>query len=152
MSQDSIRASLGLRLGEVARCWRGVLDTRLRPVGLTQAKWLVLVQLHRLGDGLSQTALSAELRIEGPTLVRLLDLLEHDGFVHRQAQADDRRTKAIRLTELGKRKIAEVEPIASELREELLAGVSQADLRACIRVFDRIKGNAATLRGGRDAI
>ena len=145
-AEDSHHASLGLRLGDVARCWRGALDTRLRAVSLTQATWLVLVQLRRLGNGLTQTALAKELRIEGPTLVRLLDLLEDDGLVRREAQAYDRRAKAVVLTEQGRRKLSEAEPIAAALRAELLGNVAEDDLLACVRVFDQIKANAANLQ------
>ena len=90
--------TFGLLLGETARAWRTRLDQRLRPLGLSQAKWLVLLHLNLAKADLTQRELSARLGIEGPSLVRLLDRMEADGWVERRVSPSDRRAKTVHPT------------------------------------------------------
>ena len=59
--------NLGILVGETARLWRYALDQRLQPLGLSQAKWLVLLHLSR-ENGLMQKQLARRVGIEPPTL------------------------------------------------------------------------------------
>jgi len=134
MAED---AEFAMELGKVARRWRTRLDSRLRAVGLTQARWIALLELSRT-DGLTQRALAATLGIEGPTLVRLLDGLEAQGLIERQTCADDRRAKRIHLTANAAPLLREIRQIADATRRELLGGVSHDDLAAARRVLATI--------------
>ena len=91
-----------MQLAQLSRAWRAELDRRLVGLGLSQARWLVLLSLARRGDGITQGALAARLRIEAPTLVRTLDWLEAQGFVERRVTPQDRRAKHLSLTPNGK--------------------------------------------------
>ena len=82
--------TFAMLLGEVSRDWRRRLDERLKPLGLSQAKWRALLHLS-FGDGISQRELSERIGIEGPTLVGLLDRLAKDGYIERRESRDDRR-------------------------------------------------------------
>ena len=70
------RDQFGFRLGRLARFWRARLDEKMRPHGLTQARWVVMVHLRRGGNGFKQKDLADFVGIEGPTLVHILDNLE----------------------------------------------------------------------------
>src|SRR5437016_1498851 len=89
---------LGSRLGEVSRLWRHALDGRLRPLGLSTARWVALVNLAANPEGLTQNALAILVGIKDSTLVRQLDLLEADGWVVRRDSPTDRRVKRVFLT------------------------------------------------------
>ena len=117
------RWQLGVAIGQIARRWRSRLDQRIAPFGLTEARWLVLLSLARRGDGITQTALAARLRIEAPTLVRTLDWLEREGFVERRAAPQDRRAKTIHLTDLAHPVVQRIEAEATIVRAEILAGI-----------------------------
>lgn len=134
MSED---VEFATELGKVARRWRTRLDSRLRSMGLTQARWMALLELSR-ADGLTQRDLAATLGIEGPTLVRLLDGLEGQGLIERQSCPDDRRAKRVRLTEAATPVLREIRKIADETRSELLEGVSPDDLSVARRVLVNI--------------
>lgn len=125
--------------------WRNELDRRLRPLGLSRSKWMLLVVLARGGEGLSQKALAGRLSIEGPTLVGLLDRLQRDGLVERRAAERDRRANAVHLSRKGKDLIGEIERIARALRSELFAGIGQSELDSALRVISRIKAKAEAL-------
>src|SRR5690606_33949718 len=107
---------------------------RLKQTGLTQARWIVLLQLSQAGP-MSQRDLADRISVEGPTLVRVLDKLEEQGLVARLACESDRRIKRIHLTETAGPVLDEITRISGELRQELLAGVSRNDLKIAWQIL-----------------
>ena len=57
-SRDSTEI-FGQLVHGTARAWRQKLDERLKPVGLSQAKWRTLMHLSLAGDALTQAELAA---------------------------------------------------------------------------------------------
>ena len=142
MSQSD---AFGMLLGETARSWRTRLDQRLRPLGLSQAKWLVLLHLNMVTDSLTQKQLSERLGIEAPSLVRLLDRMESDEWIVRRPSPSDRRAKTVHVTDKAAAIIREIKEIAAKLRKELLAGIPARELAVAGTVLQRIKDRANTL-------
>ena len=132
-------------LGETARAWRACLDQRLKPLGLSQAKWLVLLHLSHGGDAMIQKELAGRIGIEGPTLVGLLDRMARDGWLERRESAEDRRSKTVHLTDKSHEVIRQIKSVAAHLRRELLAGMSESELTQCTDVLRRIKKKAENL-------
>lgn len=126
-------------LSETARAWKTVLDKRLRPLGLSQAKWTVLLLLGRHGDGLTQKQLSERLSVEGPSLVGTLDRLEADGWVERRVSARDRRAKTVHRTDKAVTLTREIEQTAARLRSELFAGIPTEEIEQTVALLTRIK-------------
>src|ERR1700741_4406357 len=87
----------GPLLHGVARAWRSKLDERLKPMGLSQAKWRTLLHLSLANNPLTQAEIAARLGVEEPTLVSLLHRLERAGWVARKAAVHDRRCKTVHL-------------------------------------------------------
>jgi len=139
------KEQLGMAIGDAARCWRTKLDERLRPLGLSQARWMVLLHLSKRGDGVVQKDLAEWLSIEGPTLVRLLDRMTEDGWIERRESATDRRAKTVHLTKRSCAVIKQIKKVAQQLRGELLANIDPADIDTCLRVLMQIKQTAEQL-------
>ena len=131
----------GMQLAQMSRGWRAELDRRLAGMGLSQARWLVLLHLARFDEAPTQRELAQSVGVEGPTLARLLDSLESQGLVQRQAVLEDRRAKKIVLCAPALPLIEQIETIATQLRHELFEGVDEADLKVCMRVHGHILGN-----------
>lgn len=131
----------GMQLAQMSRGWRAELDRRLAGLNLSQARWLVLLHLARFGESPTQRELAQSVGVEGPTLARLLDSLEAQGLVRRQAVLEDRRAKKILLCPSAKPLIEQIETIANTLRAELFAGVDEEELRVCMKVHARILAN-----------
>ncbi|RFA31364.1 hypothetical protein CAI21_01705 [Alkalilimnicola ehrlichii] len=142
---ESRSDSFGVALHETARAWRLKLDQRLRPLGLSQAKWRTILIVSREAGGLTQKELAERLGVEGPTLVRLLDRLAADGWVERQDCPNDRRSKRVVLRERAKEGLRQIEEVAASLRHELLEGIPEQDLLRCIDLLERIKARAESL-------
>ena len=134
--------TIGPLLHGTARAWRLKLDERLKPMGLSQAKWRTLLRLSMSPGPLTQAEIAAHLGIEEPTLVTLLHRLEDDRWVARRNASHDRRCKTVHLTRRAQRVIEKINSAAFRLRHELLDDISAAELRTCIRVLDRIRQKA----------
>ena len=137
----SIREHVGITIGRTARTWRTKLDERLSPLGLTQARWLVLMHLSRMGGESLQKELAFVVGVEGPTLVRVLDGLERIGLVQRLGVEGDKRARLIRLTPKADSVISDIMRIGIKLRGEALAGISDQDLESFFRVLETILAN-----------
>lgn len=131
----------GMQLAHISRGWRAELDRRLADLGLSQARWLVLLHLARFSEPPTQRELAQNVGVEGPTLARLLDSLETQGLVQRQAVLEDRRAKKILLSDTALPLIERIETIANELRTELFEGVDDEELKLCMRVHSQILAN-----------
>src|SRR4051812_30474540 len=133
----ALRAEFLEELAIASRKLRTLFDARVRAKGLTLARARTLIHLARK-DCMTQSELAEILEVEGPTLVRLLDGLEVQGLTERRPVEGDRRAKQIALTEAGRELAAEVTRLGDELREEMLADVSEADLKGATKILRAI--------------
>jgi MarR family transcriptional regulator for hemolysin len=117
-----IRLTINLAL--VARRWRSLLDERLRTIDQSAARMEALAAIINSPSQSAQVDIAKRLRIEGPTMTRMLDALEDDGLVERLADPADRRSKQLRLTPAGEAVLERTFAIVDKLRDRLLVGVS----------------------------
>src|SRR6266404_4411122 len=134
--------TFGPLLHGTARAWRQKLDERLKPMGLSQAKWRTLLHLSLAQDALTQAEIAARLGVEEPSVVTLLHRLEIEGWITRKSSPIDRRCKMVLLGRRAQRVIAQINAAADKLRHELLAGIPESDLQTCMRVLARIRERA----------
>lgn len=139
MTPDDSSYRLGLSLAEVSRLWRHVLDARLKPLGLSTARWVALVNLSAHPEGMTQNQLAIRVGIKGSTLVRQLDLLEADGWVERRDQPGDRRVKRVFMTAKAKPALEQIARVGRDLRRELLRDASDAEIRASLALLEGVK-------------
>ena len=139
--------TFGPLLGGTARAWRIKLDQRLKPMGLSQAKWRTLLHLSRAPEPLTQSQIAERTGIEEPTLVSLLHRLEKEGWVVRKSSARDRRCKTVHLQPRTQRAINRINATALKLRHELIREISPRELQTCMRVLDEVRLSAERARG-----
>ena len=142
--------AFGPLLHGTALAWRLKLDERLKPMGLSQAKWRTLLHLSVAPGPLTQSEIAARLGIEEPTLVTLLHRLEDDGWVTRKNAAHDRRCKTVHLARRAQRVITQISAEAFKLRHELLDDIPVSELRTCMRVLTKICHKAERRNGTGD--
>src|SRR3569833_3915374 len=133
--QVDLHEQFGRAIGDVARTWRTKLNERLTPLGLSEAKWITLLYLSRGVGGLIEVELAKRIGIEGPTLVRLLDRLEADGWGKRKLSKTDRRSKVSVLGRKAQPVLKEIRAFVHGLREECKAGLSEREIAAFLWVF-----------------
>lgn len=137
----------GPLLHGTARAWRLKLDERLKPMGLSQAKWRTLLHLSLSPEALTQAEIASRLGIEEPSLVTLLHRLEDEGWVERRSASHDRRCKTVHLGRRAQRVIAQINSAAANLRHELLAEIPALELKTCMRVLAQIQSKAEKKEG-----
>jgi MarR family transcriptional regulator for hemolysin len=142
MSGGDSTEMFGQLVHGTARAWRQKLDERLKPMGLSQAKWRTLMHLSLAGDALTQAEIAARLGIEEPTVVNLIHRLEKESWIIRKNSLYDRRCKMVLLGRRARRVIAEISATAAKLRQELLAGIPSGDVETCMQVLGRIQERA----------
>uniref|UniRef100_I2PWZ7 Transcriptional regulator n=1 Tax=Desulfovibrio sp. U5L TaxID=596152 RepID=I2PWZ7_9BACT len=133
--------NIGINLSRTGRLMRTRLDERLVPLGLTQAKWLILLYLSRNGGIMPQKDIADCVGVEGPTVVRVLDGLERMGLIERREQPADRRTKDVCLTPQASTVLEEIATVTERFRQEMWTGVSDEDLAAYERVIAILQRN-----------
>jgi MarR family transcriptional regulator for hemolysin len=137
-STRDIRLTIHLVLA--ARRWRSLLDERLRQIGQSAARMEALAAILNSPSLSAQVDIARRLRIEGPTMTRMLDTLEADGLVERLPDPGDRRTKQLRVTPAGETALAEIFAIVDELRSRLLTGISAEKIDELNLLFEMLMG------------
>lgn len=137
----------GPLLGGTARAWRLKLDARLKPMGLSQAKWRTLLHLSRAPEPLTQSQIAEHTGIEEPTLVTLLHRMEKEGWVVRKSSSRDRRCKTVHLQPRTQKVINRINATALKLRHKLIKDIPVREMQACMRVLDEVRARAERARG-----
>jgi MarR family transcriptional regulator, transcriptional regulator for hemolysin len=144
-SKTHIHAEIGRLVTRLGRIWRRETDQALSDHGLSDATAIPLMLLSRQGENVRQGVLADELGIEGPSLVRLIDLLEAEGLVERREDRTDRRAKTLHLTAAGKAKVEEINRILRRVRANLLKDVDVDELAVTFETLQRIERRASRL-------
>lgn len=141
---------LGTDMARLVRIWRALIDQRLKPLELTQTHWITLHNIHKLPPEQSQIQLAKAIGIEQPSLVRTLDQLEEKGLISRSTCSNDRRAKRISLTHQAEPIITQVEHVISATRDDILDGISPAEIDKMVMLVAKLEKNILDLHG-RDA-
>jgi MarR family transcriptional regulator, organic hydroperoxide resistance regulator len=107
---------------------------------LTPEQWIVLVQLWEK-DGQSQSALSERTLRDRPTMSRILDTMEKSGLVERSVDAQDARSRLVKLTRTGKALQPKLVPVAKKLVAHLERDIPERDLEITHRTLGRMLEN-----------
>src|SRR3954470_16119324 len=119
-----------------ARALARRFDEALRPVGLTNGQFSLLMSLNR-PEPASMRSVASLLAMDRTTLTAALKPLERRGLLKVSADPNDRRSRLIVLTEAGLSLLAEAVPIwESTHRDVELLTAGEADrLRAHMRAL-----------------
>ncbi|WP_304525379.1 MarR family transcriptional regulator [Halomonas sp. I5-271120] len=121
------------------------ITTAVKPLGITEARWTVMVHLSKLGEGCTQGALAADLGIEMPSLSRTVSQLEAQQLIERRGVAGDRRARSLWFTPAGIDCLRELESRIESVRQHLYRGLSDERLNAITDSLGMIEVNARQL-------
>jgi DNA-binding MarR family transcriptional regulator len=110
-------------------------DQYLAPAGLRTTQYSVLAKLRRKGP-LSINALAEDMVMDRTTLGRNIQPLERDGLIAIEPSPSDRRTKLLRLTKAGEKRLQTAVKLWEQAQthfEESFGGKRSADMRALMR-------------------
>ncbi len=141
----------GLRFGflihDVSRLRRVAVDRALKPLGITRAQWWVLAFLSRR-DGMTQTALAADLDLTKVAVGGLLDRMEASGFVERRADQSDGRARRVCLTRAGARMVTAIRESVETVELDILSRVPDEALMQATETLRTLKETLLEIIGG----
>jgi DNA-binding MarR family transcriptional regulator len=120
---------LCLHAQRAARALARRFDDALRPVGLTNGQFSLLMSLNRPAPP-PMGPVANLLAMDRTTLTAALKPLERRGLVRIEADPRDRRGRLLRLTEEGRRLLTQAFPIWKETHEKIDAQLSAVDMNA----------------------
>jgi DNA-binding MarR family transcriptional regulator len=128
---------LCLHVQRAARMVARRFDEALRPIGLTNGQFSLLMSLNR-AEPATMGATAALLAMDRTTLTAALKPLQRGGFVEVATDPDDRRSRRLKLTRAGRTLLASAVPIWKCTHadiERLLDGRDPGSLRRELRVL-----------------
>jgi MarR family transcriptional regulator for hemolysin len=124
-----------------ARRWRKLANDRVKVTGQTMARWETMFLVALSGDEITQGELARLISVEGPTMVRMLDVLAKDGLISRRQSSADRRVTTNKITPKGMRAIRDIMDITDKLRAEVMGNIDERRIEIFIDVTTQILRN-----------
>ena len=140
MLEYDFKESIGYSVAMAYRALRMSLDAKLVRYGITFRQWQVLACLA-LEGAISQVKLAELIGVEGPTLVRILDRMEHTGWIKRNVSSRDRRQKLITPTKKVEGVWRKMTECAHGVRNNAVKGISTKDVANLRRLLEKIREN-----------
>jgi DNA-binding MarR family transcriptional regulator len=107
------------------------------PVDMTPVQYAALVAV-RDNPGIDATRLSALIAFDRSTLGNVLERLESKGLILRTGSPEDKRVKVLSLSPKGKTALKEVEPLARQAQERILAPLAPQDRETFMRMLSQL--------------
>ena len=98
----------------------------------------VLLRLVAAGEGKSQQALGEQMRLPPSRVVSLVDELEQHGLLQRRPDPNDRRVRALYLTDAGRRTLDKVMRVSADFEAQMCAGLKAVEREQLIALLNRI--------------
>lgn len=143
MSKPSVGAAPAnpMRLiGQINRAFARIVDAPLRELGFAIGQLPVLVALKN-AQALSQAELARLAQVEQPSMAQLLNRMERDGLVHRVADANDKRSRLISLTDPAQQRMPDAKAVMDATSRQALAGFSKDEKQQLAALLARINAN-----------
>lgn len=131
---------LGTLFQDTSRKLWGRFEQRTSRYGLSAAQWRLLGQLLREGPS-TQAALASLLGVEPISVSRLIDRMEQQGWLRREAHPDDRRARIVVASDKARSVAPTVRTIAEGLYDEALAGLCDDERRVLHAALLKISEN-----------
>ncbi|VTU46645.1 homoprotocatechuate degradation operon regulator, HpaR (plasmid) [Variovorax sp. SRS16] len=133
-SREGAQERLAHVVKDAARAYVRALQMRLVSHAVSYGHWSVLRALW-VRDGLSQRELSIQAGIAEPTTFTAVKALETLGYVERFHLPGNDRKVHVYLTKLGKQLQRKLVPLAEEVNEISVRGISAEDVETTRRVL-----------------
>lgn len=141
-SPSELRRNIGLRLGIIARNLRHLFDRHVTNLGVTRSQWTMIVVVAR-HPGATQRMIAEALEMSEASAGRLVDRLCAEGLLRRQERDDDRRARAVYLTDKSTPMLEQLGAIAKTYEETVFKGFSEEELTQFQGYLDRIYRNVS---------
>lgn len=136
--------SLDHLLAQVARLHHERARQQISALGLHRGQPHLIMSLKE-EDGRTHTALAAYLHVTPATVTKMVQRMEHAGFVQRQADAADERVSRVYLTAAGRETGTRLDDLFESLDAATFAGLTREERETLHGLLLRVRDNL--LRG-----
>jgi DNA-binding MarR family transcriptional regulator len=135
-----LSASVGYQIRMAHRAMQRLLQLRIEPHGITLGMWYFLRALWH-EDGLTQRELSRRTGTTEPTALIAIQSMEKRGLVRRTRGSKDRRKWHIHLTAKAGKLKATLIPLARDVIDTAVQGLTQPDVAKLVQLLAEIRNN-----------
>jgi DNA-binding MarR family transcriptional regulator len=133
---------LGSLLGQANRALYKDFDAHVRAAGLSPLEWRVLATLHD-GEALTVGQLAQEVLAKQPTVTKLAQRMEEQGWVTLQADPADQRRTLVEASAAGKRLVRPLIQRARAHEAQTLRALGVAEQAALRKLLVKLARSAA---------
>jgi DNA-binding MarR family transcriptional regulator len=134
--------SLGMALGTLKGVFPKVIGAQLKRVGITysfdQMVVLIIVRFCNKAQTVQQD-IAEHMGKDKSVILRMIDLLEEDGLLHRTTDVHDRRRNIISLTDKGFEYTNRFIELEKEVSRDLLEGLSDSEIASFYKVIMHVE-------------
>ncbi|MEC3894036.1 MarR family winged helix-turn-helix transcriptional regulator [Nocardiopsis alba] len=126
VERTAVLETIGGALVATARQHRSIVAHKMADLGIFPGQEFMLLELREQGR-MSPSALSAALKIEPPTVTKMVRRLSAKGLVERTKDPTDGRAVRVGLTPLGEDLCAKTEELWTEAEAQMTQGFSERE-------------------------
>lgn len=143
------KQGIAIRISVLARLLRSDFDRHLSDMNITRSQWGMIAVVARR-PGATQRTIAEVLEMSEASAGRLIDRLCADGLLERRAREDDRRARAVYVTEAAGPLLTKAAEVGQAIGERIFQGLDQAQLAELEQslgvIYDNLAKNAPWVR------
>ncbi|MGM1019831.1 MAG: MarR family winged helix-turn-helix transcriptional regulator [Bacillota bacterium] len=128
-----------------AKIFAEALEKEFRPYNMTRSQWIAMYYIYT-SESITQRELADKMSIKEPSVVRLVQKLESEGFLHRSGTHADKRVKQLELSDKGVQIYLDLLPVAEKFKDDTITSMSEEDLQTFKNVLSVMVENASKER------
>jgi DNA-binding MarR family transcriptional regulator len=136
---ELLDGSLGFNVYRCALLLRRELTRALARYEMTPEQWHILAVLDDAGVTVSQAEIVEVLLKDKPTVTRILQRMERDGWIRRSADATDARVARVEMTAAGARLCRQIPKLLTAHLAGLFRAFTSAELDRLIGDLKRVR-------------
>ncbi len=141
--QSNQRGEIGRLIILIGRMLRQDFDRSVSDVGVTRSQWALIAVVSRF-PGTTQRKIAEMLDMSEASAGRLVDRLCADGFLRRTEQDNDRRARAVYLTDKATPMLERLSEYAKQNEMRVLRNFSPEELSEFGRLLEKLRQNLAS--------
>lgn len=137
IEQEELREileSVNPLMAPLGQAFRAMAETFERETGVSGPKWLALAIIARR-DGISQGEASRLCQLDPSRITRVSQVLEQEGLIRRERDAEDNRLVRMYLTRKGRTKMGQLPRLRERFRERINGVLSHEELEELRRML-----------------
>jgi len=133
------------RIARVSALYSECLDRELKPRGMDQPRWRVLMILNEHNPA-SMGAIAELAVMKLPTLLKLVQRMTEEGLVRNSPRLTDQRVTEVSITARGRKALVLIRRVAADVYTQVTAHLSSRDIESLNGALGGLEENLLTMR------